>query len=263
MIEKKIEKINFLKSQVSALITDKDWDDEFLQKVKVDFTYNTNKIEGITLTYGQTIKLLKDFVTPQNAILGELLDLINHQNVLDNVFKNYRSESFSEENIKALHKELMKNLAQWNDDGVYSPGQYKAFENMTVRSNGKIHTYLLPGEVSGAMKELIHDTNEQMKNVDVNDIDKHPLTIATRFHQQFLNKIHPFSDGNGRIGRLFTNLILLKQGYPPIFITDVDRVEYLKRFEKSDTDLGPMRDFLADRLIESLEVKLSFVRNHQ
>ncbi|KAA2245759.1 hypothetical protein F0L74_07345 [Chitinophaga agrisoli] len=105
MIEKKLEEINFLKSQVSALATDKDWDDAFLERVKVDFTYNSNKIEGLTLTYGQTIKLLKDFITPQNAATGELLDLINHQNVLDNVFKNYRSESFTEENIKALHKE--------------------------------------------------------------------------------------------------------------------------------------------------------------
>jgi hypothetical protein len=74
MIEKKIDEINILKSKVSALRTDNDWDDAFLEKVKVDFTYNSNKIEGVTLTYGQTIKLLKDFVTPQNVAPGELLE---------------------------------------------------------------------------------------------------------------------------------------------------------------------------------------------
>lgn len=65
MIEKKLKEINILKNQISALKIDKDWDDAFLEKVKVDFTYNSNKIEGVTLTYGQTIKLLKDFITPK------------------------------------------------------------------------------------------------------------------------------------------------------------------------------------------------------
>jgi len=262
MIEKKIEEINSLKDQVSALSVNKDWDDTFLEKVKVDFTYNSNKIEGVTLTYGQTIKLLKDFVTPQNAIPGELLDLINHQRVLDTVFKNYRAESFSVDNMKALHKELMKDLAQWTDDSLYSPGRYKIFENVTVRGSGKIHSYLLPADVPMAMDNLIHEINRRLSNIDEQDIEKHPLTIATFFHQQFLNKIHPFNDGNGRIGRLFTNLILLKKGYPPIFIKDVDRKEYLNRFEQSDSDISSMLDFLADRLIESLRLKLVFIKEN-
>lgn len=260
MIEQKIAKINSLKHQISAIVPNKNWDDAFLEKVKIDFTYNSNKIEGITLTYGQTIKLLKDFVTPQNAAQGELLDLINHQRVLDNVFANYQAESFSEENIKLLHKELMKNLAQWNDDSLYSPGRYKVFENFTVRRNGKIHAYQLPEQVSVAMHELINDINSRLENVNEQETEKHPLTIAAIFHWQFLNKIHPFSDGNGRIGRLFTNLILLKYGFPPIFIKNIDKEEYLKRFEQSDSDIAPMLDFLADRLLESLEEKLVFIQ---
>ncbi|GAA3926569.1 hypothetical protein GO495_04725 [Chitinophaga oryziterrae] len=175
MIPGKIEQINALKDQISELTSHTDWDKAFLEKVKIDFTYHSNKLEGNTLTYGQTIKLLKDFVTPPKAAPGELLDLINHQNILDSVFNNYNSKELSEENIKSLHKELMKNLAQWNDDGLYSPGRYKSFENVTVRSKGVIHAYTFPVEVTGAMKELIHDTNERLKDIDVNDIDKHPL----------------------------------------------------------------------------------------
>jgi Fic family protein len=166
----------------------------------------------------------------------------------------------SEENIKELHRELMKDIDQWGDDGLYSPGQYKAFENMTVRSTGKIYAYMLPSQVGKAMEELIYRINESLKNVDISDLDKHPLTVATYFHQQFLNSIHPFSDGNGRIGRIFTNLILLKNGYPPIFIKEVDKDEYLKRFALSDNDLNPMLDFMADRLIESLEEKFEFMK---
>src|SRR5688572_21096091 len=140
----------------------------------------------------------------------------------------------------------MKDRALWADDGLYSPGQYKSFENLTVRSTGKIHIYLLPGNVAKAMEELVYDTNESLKNVDTKDTNKHPLTTATYFHQQFLNVIHPFSDGNGRIGRIFTNLILLKNGYPPVFIKEVNKDEYLKRFELSDSDITSMLDFMAD-----------------
>jgi Fic family protein len=255
----KLKHIDSLKGKIDQLSPRKDWDDAFFRKVKIDFTYNSNKLEGNTLTYGQTIKLLRDFVAPRNAASGEVLDMINHQKILDIVFANYRSQSISEENIKELHRELMKDSAQWADYGLYSPGKYKSFENMTVRSTGKIHMYMLPGQVPDAMIELVQQTNELLKNADVVVINNHPLKIATYFHQQFLNVIHPFSDGNGRIGRIFTNLILLKNGYPPVFIKEVNKDEYLKRFELSDNDMEPMVDFMADRLIESLGEKWEFV----
>lgn len=259
-IDDKLMRAETLKKKIDELMPRKDWDDAFFTKVKLDFTYTSNKIEGNTLTYGQTIKLLKDFVTPKNAAPGELLDMINHQRILDNIFRNYRSQNLSEENIKELHRELMKDIDQWADDGLYSPGQYKVFENMTVRSTGKIHTYLSPDKVEQVMEQLIRQTNESLKKIDSKNPDKHALTIATLFHQEFLNRIHPFSDGNGRIARLFVNLILLKNGYPPIFIKEINKDEYLKRFELSDNDLNPMLDFMADRLIESLEEKLEFMK---
>ncbi|OQP54373.1 Fic family protein [Niastella populi] len=259
-IAEKLTFIEILKGKIDQLKPRKDWDDAFFRKVKIDFTYTSNKLEGNTLTYGQTIKLLRDFVAPRNVASGEVLDMINHQRILDAVFINYKSQSISEENIKGLHRELMKDTAQWADYGLYSPGEYKSFENMTVRSTGKIHMYLPPDQVTEAMEQLIREVNEFLKNTDINNIDKHPLTIATYFHQQFLNKIHPFSDGNGRIGRMFVNLILLKHGYPPIFIKEINKDEYLRRFELSDNDMNPMLNYMADRLTESLEEKLAFMK---
>lgn len=262
-VAEKLSLINSLKRKIDELNPGKDWDDAFFKRVKIEFTYTSNKLEGNTLTYGQTIKLLRDFVTPKDALEGEVLDMINHQKILDRVFINYRSKEFSEENIKELHGELMKNRAQWTNDGLYRPGRYKEFENMTVRSTGKIHAYLLPNQVPDAMERLVQDINDQLKIVNITETDKHPLTIATYFHQQFLNVIHPFSDGNGRIGRIFTNLILLKNGYPPVFMKEVNREEYLKRFELSDNNMDPMLDFMADRLIESLEEKLKFIEERK
>ena len=259
----KFHLLNRLKEEADHLAPNKDWDLAFLDKVKVEFTYNSNKIEGNTITHGQTIKLLKELVTPKHATTGEVQDLINHHHVLDIVFKNYRSEEISVENIQELHRALMKNIEQWSDDGLYSPGVYKVFDNMTTRSSGKIHTYLEPEEVNGAMNELIAETNRRLDNADVTDPAKHPLAIAAFFHQKFLNEIHPFADGNGRIGRIFTNLILLKKGFPPIFIGDVDRKDYLQRFELAEEKPESMLDFMADRLIESLEMKISLAQEQR
>jgi Fic family protein len=256
----KLQTINKLKNKVDELAPPKDWNQDFLEKVKLEFTYNSNKIEGNTITHGQTVKLLQDLVTPKNATAGEVLDIVNHHMILNSVFKNYHSKAISEESIKELHKALMKNIEQWNDDGLYSPGQYKAFENMTVRSTGKIYAYMQPKEVPQAMTRLIKETNMRIEKADINDPDKHPLTIATWFHQKFLNEIHPFSDGNGRIARIFTNLILLKKGYPPIFIKDLNRNEYLKCFELVEQEPDAMLDFMAERLIESLQIKLEFIK---
>ncbi len=259
----KLETINKLKSKADELAPLKGWDQDFLERVKIEFTYNSNKIEGNTLTYGQTVKLLQDLVTPKNATAGEVLDIVNHHMILNIVFNNYHSKDISEESIKELHKALMKNIDQWGDDGLYSPGQYKAFENVTIRSTGKIYTYMQPADVPQSMARLVKETNARIEKANINIPDKHPLTIATWFHQQFLNEIHPFSDGNGRIGRIFMNLILLKKGYSPIFIKEVDRSEYLKCFELVDQEPNAMLDFMADRLIESLQIKIDYIRAHK
>jgi len=261
-ISTKLQAINTLKNKIDELTPQKDWDQAFLEKMKVEFTYNSNKIEGNTITYGQTVKLLQELVTPKNATTGEVLDIVNHQMVLNIVFKNYYSKDISEESIRELHKVLMKNIEQWSDDGLYSPGQYKAFENVTMRSTGKIYTYMQPADVPQAMAELVKDINTRIEGADIDDPDKHPLTIATKFHQIFLNEIHPFSDGNGRIGRIFTNLILLKKGFPPIFIKDVNRNDYLKCFELAEKAPDAMLDFMAERLIESLQIKLEYIKTN-
>jgi Fic family protein len=135
----KFQLINQLKNKADTLKPPKAWDQAFLEKIKVEFTYTSNKIEGNTITYGQTVKLLRDMVTPKNATTGEVLNIVNHQLVLDIVFRNYHQREISEETIKELHRALMRNVQQWSDDGLYSPGQYKVFENVTVRANGKVH----------------------------------------------------------------------------------------------------------------------------
>jgi Fic family protein len=115
--------------------------------------------------------------------------------------------------------------------------------------------YIRPDGVSFAMASLIKETNEALRNVNSRNIESHPLTIATRFHFVFLNRIHPFGDGNGRIARIFMNLILLQNGFPPIFIDQIDKKLYLDCFTQEEKKAGTMLEFMTNRLIESLKAK--------
>ncbi|TKC08543.1 Fic family protein [Pedobacter frigoris] len=259
-IEKKLNKINVLQRQIQKKSSNQEkWNADFIEQVKIDFTFSSNKLEGNSITYGQTIQILKDFITPKDASVSDFLDIVNHKKVLDAVFENYESEQITEANIKKLHKELMKSFVQWSDGIHPNPGSYKIMDNRTYRSNGKEHIYLNPEDVLVAMAKLIDETNEALKSINIKSLTHHPLTIATNFHYQFLNIIHPFGDGNGRLARIFMNLILLQQGFPPIFIKVIDKTEYFDCFTKEEKIPGTMLDFMADRMIESLKEKKKFL----
>jgi|GEM_PF-895907 len=259
-IEEQFKIINKLQNKIRRLqLQPEQWDQEYLEKIKVDFTYASNNLEGNKITHGQTIQILKDLVSPQDAAISDYLDIVNHKKVLDMVFENYASEQITEENIKKLHRELMKSPAQWGDDIHYDPGKYKIFENRSYRSDGKEHLYAAPDEVLTAMSTLILETNESLKYSDFNNIEQHPLTIATRFHYIFLNRIHPFGDGNGRIARIFMNLILLQKQFPPIFINEIDKKQYLEYFSREEKTEGAMLEFMVFRLIESLKAKRKYL----
>jgi len=261
-ISAKLKKIDRLKKKLDEAGTNKEWDQDFIEKIKIDFTYNSNKIEGNALTYGQTIQLLKEFVAPKNTSTGDCLDILNHQQVLDEVFEQYQATQITEANIKRLHKTLMKSPDQWSDSIHYDPGKYKILENVTTRSSGKIHHYKQPTEVSAAISDLIKDTNYRLSVLIPNGIDDHILKIVTDFHFQFLNNIHPFGDGNGRIARIIMNIILLKYKYPPIFIKPINKLDYMNSFEAEENSPGSMLSFMADRLIESLKIKEKFLKTN-
>lgn len=257
----KLKKIDRLKKNLDDVGTGKDWDQDFIEKIKIDFTYNSNKIEGNALTYGQTIQLLKEFVAPKNTSTADCLDILNHQQVLDEVFEQYQATEITEANMRRLHKALMKSPDQWSDSIHYAPGKYKILENVTTRSSGKIHHYKQPTEVPAAISDLIKDTNHRLSLLTLDDNDEHILKIVTDFHFQFLNYIHPFGDGNGRIARIMMNIILLKSKYPPIFIKSIDKLDYMNSFEAEENSPGSMLSFMADRLIESLKVKEKFLKD--
>ena len=192
-----------------------------------DFTYHSSKIEGLTLTYHETISYLKyGFLEGKQQSKDDAVDIFsikNHQQILELYFNEYESKSLSIENIQNAQKIIYEAEFLNKPFDIYNPalGEYKYQSNFVKLKDelGNIyfHEFMKPHLVTQAMIKLVDDTNVKLNNIDVNIIELHPIVVAAQFQYEFLN-IHPFEDGNGRTARLFSNLIVMKNYYPPLLI---------------------------------------------
>ncbi|EJP25802.1 Fic/DOC family protein [Peptostreptococcaceae bacterium AS15] len=211
--------------------------EEFL----TEYTYNSNAIEGSTLTLRETDMVLRGLTIDRKS-LKEHLDVIGHKEAFDYV-RQLVSENaeISEKLIKDIHYLV---LADKKDDrGVY--------RRIPVRIMGAAHEPVQPYLIIPKMEELL----EQYKN-SKEDI----VTKLARFHIEFEN-IHPFIDGNGRTGRLLINLELMKAGYPPIDIKFSDRLKYYEAFDEYHIkhNISAMADMFARYLNNRLDLYLSIL----
>ena len=211
--------------------------EEFL----TEYTYNSNAIEGNTLTLRETDMVLRGLTIDKKS-LKEHLEVIGHKEAFDYV-KQLVSENakISEKLIKDIHYLV---LADKKDDrGVY--------RRIPVRIMGAAHEPVQPYLIIPKMEELL----EQYKN-SKEDI----VTKLARFHIEF-EDIHPFIDGNGRTGRLLINLELMKAGYPPIDIKFSDRLKYYEAFDEyhAKHNVSAMADMFARYLNKSLDLYLSIL----
>ena len=211
--------------------------EEFL----TEYTYNSNAIEGNTLTLRETDMVLRGLTIDKKS-LKEHLEVIGHKEAFDYV-KQLVSENaeISEKLIKDIHYLV---LADKKDDrGVY--------RRIPVRIMGAAHEPVQPYLIIPKMEELL----EQYKN-SKEDI----VTKLARFHIEF-EDIHPFIDGNERTGRLLINLELMKSGYPPIDIKFSDRLKYYEAFDEYHTkhNISAMADMFARYLNNRLDLYLSIL----
>lgn len=211
--------------------------EEFL----TEYTYNSNAIEGNTLTLRETDMVLRGLTIDKKS-LKEHLEVIGHKEAFDYV-KHLVSENveISEKLIKDIHYLV---LADKKDDrGVY--------RRIPVRIMGAAHEVVQPYLIIPKMEELL----ERYKN-STEDI----VTKLARFHIEF-EDIHPFIDGNGRTGRLLINLELMKAGYPPIDIKFSDRLRYYEAFDEYHMkhNISAMADMFARYLNNRLDLYLSIL----
>ncbi|GAA0437445.1 Fic family protein [Lentibacillus halophilus] len=188
------------------------------EKLWLEWTYNSNAIEGNTLTINET-KVVLEGITVGGKTMREHLEVINHRDAIAYVEEIVKkNEPLSEWQIKNLHQLILKEI---NDDyaGVYRDQQ--------VFISGAEHTPPSALFIPEQMENLLNWYQHEAKSL-------HPITRGTMLHAIFVG-IHPFIDGNGRVLRLLLNLELMKDGFPPIVIKVENRLNYYEALDKAHT----------------------------
>jgi len=227
---RKVEEMNLKYKEIRKTLRKGDWTD-IKKRFVANFIFESNALEGNSLT-------LKNFseIVFENKIVGttdlrEIYDAKNSYEVFSRLFTSKRE--MTEEFIIGLHKKVMKNI----DNRV----GYKKIPNIIL---GRRVELTEPKEVPLAMKKLLTwyiDNKGKM----------YPLELAFKFHHKF-ERIHPFADGNGRVGRMLLNYILIRSGYFPIIIRKTHRNQYLKVMQAGDNGKYiPLMRFALDKVKET------------
>lgn len=212
------------------------------EEFTVEYTYNSNAIEGNTLTLRETDMVLRGLTIDQKP-LKDHMEAVGHKEAFDYVRELVQEKApLSERVIQQIHYLV---LADKKDDrGVY--------RRVPVRIMGAQHEPIQPYLIRPMMEQLLADFAASQEHI---------VTKLARFHIEF-EGIHPFIDGNGRTGRLLVNLELMKAGYPPIDIKFTDRMAYYDAFEEYHVkhNLSAMEKLFARYIDERLDGYLSMLR---
>lgn len=232
---------------------------ELDKKFRLEFNYNSNHLEGNTLTYSETeLLLIFDHIDGSHGY-RELMEMQAH----DVAIKMIEAESqdmerpLTENFIKTLNETILVKPF-WKDAISPSneptrkqiiPGQYKTTPNSVLLDNGEIFHYASP-------QDVVHEMNELLNWYNLNLNSLQTIELASIFHYKFV-RIHPFDDGNGRTARLLMNYILLRNEYPIIIIKSGSKKEYLFALNKADTgDIPAFVNFLGNQLLWSFDISI-------
>ena len=212
---------------------------------RVELTYNSNAIEGNTLTRRETAIVIEKGLTVGGKSLKEHLEATNHSQALyylNELLK--KSSPFNGKDILSIHSLILKGIDDEN------AGHYRS---VPVRISGSAVITPNPRKVPDLMEEFeIWLASGHLL---------HPVTFAAEAHYRLVT-IHPFVDGNGRTARLLMNLILMKEGYPPAIIRKKDRLSYISSLEKAQLG-GNKEDYeriIAKAIERSLNIYLKAVQ---
>lgn len=239
-LEEKINRIQKLQKKspnpLKIIISRKDLYDTFV----LELTYHTNSIEGSTLNEPEVKAVIFDGVTIPDKTVVEHQEAKNHQAALGYLFQqlNHRNTRITETDIKKLHSILMNGI--WPNAGQYRDHQVRIAGSPVVTANY--------ANVEQLMKKFVVSLNQEPK-----DIFSHLSKTHARFEQ-----IHPFSDGNGRIGRLLLHWIALRNNLPPVLIQREKKQAYYTYLERAQVKEQPvfLESFVCDGIAESYKLLL-------
>ena len=214
------------------------------RKFTVDFNFNSNHIEGNTLTYGQTELLLLFGKVVGEAQMKDLEEM-KASNVGLKMMQEQaglKDMPLTQNFIRQLHKTLIREdytvhttMSGGKQGGyVIHAGQYKTRPNSVITRYGDRFEYASPEETPALMADLVNWYNAEEQSGKLSAIE-----LAALFHYRYI-RIHPFEDGNGRIARLMVNYILSRHDYPMIVVRSRDKQNYLEALHQSDLEVGPV-----------------------
>lgn len=209
----------------------------------VEYTYNSNAIEGNTLTLRETDLVLRG-LTIDKKPLKDHMEAVGHKEAFEFVRELVKDNvPISENIIKQIHYLVLVDKKE--DRGVY--------RRVPVRIMGAKNEPVQPYLIEPKMEQLIHSFIESTEHI---------VTKLARFHIEF-EGIHPFIDGNGRTGRLLVNLELMKAGYPPIDIKFADRIVYYNAFDEYyvKNNLSAMENLFAKYINARLDMYLNILKD--
>jgi len=211
------------------------------EQMIVEGTYNSNAIEGNTLTLKETRLILEEGLTIAGKSMREHFEATNHRDAILFLEKIIKKHRIKEEDILAIHGLIMKNIEK-ETAGIYRRGQVRILGVPFLPPN-----YLKVPRLMDDLLEWISRNSEKL----------HLIELAALAHYRFV-VIHPFYDGNGRTARLLMNLILMRGGYPFVIVLANDRKRYYNALAKADKgDFYPFINLMAQFVEKSLDLFLS------
>lgn len=238
------DKIKDLKTQFDSLKQEKESLLTILDQNEVpENVYNSNAIENSTLTLKETEKILLEQELSRNVSLREVYEAKNLARVVDYTRNKSKEENLSKELILLVHQMLIGGI----DDKI--AGRF--------RKKGE---YVRVGTHIGPAPEHVERLIDNILIDYSSDHISYFIDKVAKFHLEF-ERIHPFCDGNGRIGRVIMNFQLLGLGFPRIIIRDKEKVQYYEAFKNYQQSKNPklMEKIIALSLIESLHKRVSYL----
>ncbi len=202
---------------------------------RVGLTYTSNALEGNSLTESETKVVIEDGLTVNGKPLHDVYEAIGHAEAYDYLQTIATDKKLDVADILKLHELFYKRIDH---------GKAGKFRTVQVFISGSRHPLPTPSQIPSLMDEFLrwYQRNEEIL---------HPVELAALVHQKFVF-IHPFIDGNGRVGRLLMNLVLLRFGYPITIIPPLLRFEYIAALEKAHVDTKDFVQFIIAREVETL-----------
>ena len=239
-IDRKLKKLNSYRPLPKSALK------KIKEQFEIEMTYNSNAIEGNSLTMRETFLVINEGITIKGKSLEDHLEAKNHKEALDYLYdlvSKDKKNTFSESLIRSFNQLVMQNIdKEWS-------GKYRNSEVVITGSNYKPPQAI---KIPSLMQELVDWVKKNKKKL-------HSIELAAILHYKLV-AIHPFFDGNGRTARLLMNVILMEKKYPLVIVLKNDRKKYYSVLSKADKgNLKPFVVFIAQAVERSVDIYLKIL----